>query len=119
MTTRGTLLGWLLLGSVGGMLVEGLRRDLEPSVHQGHPKAAGTGGKDTGTMTVQPQGGQGGAGSLAPYNPLCGVPATQFCVPDLSSNDLCKPSIGGATAVPPSARSQWGQQVEWRARGGR
>lgn len=109
MTTRGKLFGWLLLGLLGGMLGQGCGSS---STHPpGRPaRAAGTGGKDGDTVTVEPAGGQGGNGGASPYDELCGI-HTQSCVPDESTNDLCKPSIGTGPSPLPGAGNGSGGSI--------
>src|SRR6187455_345769 len=105
MTTRGKLFGWLLLGLLGGMLAQGCGSSSRPFARNNRP-AAGSGGKDNGTMTVEPQGGLGGNGGLSPYDLLCGV-VDDGCIPDEATNALCKPSVGGGgqTSMPGAGRS--------------
>jgi hypothetical protein len=107
MTTRGKLLGWLVLGLLGGMLGQGCGSS-ETHAPRRPTSAAGTAGRDGMTMTVDPAGGQGGNGGASPYDDLCGIRADS-CVPDETTNDLCKPSIGsGPTPVPGGGRSTGG-----------
>jgi hypothetical protein len=107
MTTRGRLLGWLLLGLLGGVLGQGCGSS-ETRPPRKPASAAGTGGKDGMTVTVEPAGGQGGNGGISPYDELCGI-RTEGCVPDESTNDLCKPSIGsGPSPLPGGGRSTGG-----------
>jgi len=101
MTTRRTLYGWLLLGLLGGMLAQGCGSSSTRTPPPG-PRTAGTGGKDMGTMTVEPQGGLGGNGGLSPYDVLCGI-VDEGCIPDEATNDVCKPSIGGGQSQLPGA----------------
>lgn len=102
MTKRGTLLGWLLIGSVGGLCAEGCGSSSRQKPEK-RPPIAGTGGKDNNPMTVEPHAGQGGEGPLPPYDVRCGVPDTNFCVPDEPNNAVCKPAIGGASSGTPQA----------------
>jgi hypothetical protein len=108
MTKRGWLFGWVLVGVAGVLSTEGCgatssRQYKKPS------KAAGTSGMDQGTTTVEPQGGQGGDGTLALYDERCGIARTNACIPDLTTNDVCKPSIGGATQQSPAGGRGGGQ----------
>jgi hypothetical protein len=104
MTTRGRLLGWVLLGLLGGMLGQGCGSSSPPPFRRS-PSAAGTGGKDGMSTTVQPQGGLGGDGALSPYDVLCGI-VDEGCIPDQPTNDLCKPSVGsGPSPVAGAGRS--------------
>ena len=107
MTKRGTLLGWLLIGMVGGLCAEGCgsRSRQTPRTHA---PVAGTGGKDNNPMTVEPHAGQGGEGPVPLYDARCGVPETNFCVPDEPNNALCKPAIGGAPNLPQAGRGSAG-----------
>jgi len=108
MTKRGWLFGWVLVGVAVGLSTEGC--GATSSRQYGKPsKAAGTSGMDQGTTTVQPQGGQGGDGALPLYDERCGIARTNACVPDLAMNDVCKPSIGGATQQSPGGGRGGGQ----------
>ena len=102
MTKRGTLLGWLLIGMVGGLCAEGCGSRSSQKPPRRVP-VAGTGGKDNNPMTVEPHAGQGGDGPLPLYDVRCGVPDTKFCVPDEPSNASCKPAIGGGSSTAPQA----------------
>jgi hypothetical protein len=107
MTTRGRLLGWLLLGLLGGMLGQGCGSSSTPPAAR-RTGAAGTGGKDGMSMTVEPQGGLGGNGGLSPYDVLCGI-VDEGCIPDQPTNDLCKPSVeSGPSPIPGAGRSAGG-----------
>ncbi|HEV8547948.1 MAG TPA: hypothetical protein VGQ57_02950 [Polyangiaceae bacterium] len=103
MTTRGRLLGWTLLGLLGGLSGQGCgsssRHDL------GKPSSgAGSSGKGTGTMTVEPQGGQGGLGGMSQYDALCGISVADFCLPDDETTTAdCKASFGGSSPQIPTA----------------
>jgi len=107
MTTRRRLVGWVLLGLLGAMLGQGCGSSSTRPFRKG-PGAAGTGGKDAGSMTVEPQGGLGGDGGHSPYDVLCGI-VDEGCIPDQPTNELCKPSVGsGPSPMPGAGRSAGG-----------
>lgn len=87
MTLPRTVTGWLLLGLLGGALGQGCGASSKTHNPAASGPGAGSGGKDNGSMIVEPPGVSGAAGE-SPYDPLCGILAGS-CVPDEESNSMC------------------------------
>lgn len=90
-----TVSGWLLLGLLGGAVAQGCGSSERPKHNPNSGANAGTGGTDGTSTTVQPPG-NGGGGGESEYNSLCGIPDTNFCVPDVETNALCLEFVGGS-----------------------
>ena len=89
-----TVTGWLLLGLLGGAVAQGCGSSASPKHNPSSGANAGTGGNDGTSTTVQPPG-NGGGGGESEYNPLCGIPDTNSCVPDFDTNAVCLEAVGG------------------------
>ena len=90
-----TVTGWLLVGLLGGAVAQGCGSSTSPKRNPGSGATSGSSGKDAGSMTVEPPG-NGGNGGESQYDPLCGIPDTNFCVPDFETNSLCVEGVGGS-----------------------
>jgi hypothetical protein len=94
MTLPRTITGWLLVGLLGGALAQGCGSSSKTHrPEQGGP-GAGSGGKDSGSMTVEPPGVSGADGE-SKYDPLCGVLNAATCVPDEVNNSMCVAAPSG------------------------
>jgi hypothetical protein len=94
MTLPRTITGWLLVGLLGGALAQGCGSSSKTHrPEQGGP-GAGSGGKDRGSMTVEPPGVSGADGE-SKYDPLCGVLNAATCVPDEVNNSMCVAAPSG------------------------
>jgi hypothetical protein len=94
MTFPRTVTGWLLLGLLAGALAQGCGSGSKTHGPQAGGPAAGAGGKDSGSMTVEPPGVSGADGE-SKYDPLCGVLNASSCVPDEVSNTVCVAAPNG------------------------
>jgi hypothetical protein len=89
-----TVTGWLLIGLLGGALAQGCGASSNSPRVSGTGAAAGSAGKDAGSMTVEPPG-NGGNGGESQFDPLCGIAEVNGCVPDSETNSVCLEGIGG------------------------
>ncbi len=94
MTLPRTVTGWLLIGLLGAALAQGCAGSAKTHNPSGTGAGAGTAGKDSGSMTVEPPGVSGAGGEL-PYDPLCGIPNSSSCVPDEENNSMCVAAPSG------------------------
>jgi hypothetical protein len=94
MTFPRTVTGWLLLGLLAGALAQGCGSSSKLHGPQSGGPGAGSGGKDAGSMTVEPPGVSGADGE-SKYDSLCGVLTTASCVPDELDNTMCVAASSG------------------------
>src|SRR4051794_39843856 len=111
MKRRSTVPGWLLLGLLGAALGQGCSSSSRPKRPTGSGATSGTAGKDPGSVVVQ-QPSTAGMGGESPYDPLCGIPEPELCVPD-DTVSACKATVvtsgGGQSSMPVTGPSAGGE----------
>jgi hypothetical protein len=103
-----TVTGWLLIGLLGGALAQGCGSSTNPRRNVGSAANSGSAGKDSGSMTVEPRGNAGNGGAPE-YDPMCGIPDGNFCVPDLEMNTLCVETVAGSGGSSGTGNSRSGR----------